>query len=331
MGQQQLPTDTPARQRLVHDLLGWGQPRPSVDPRAVADLRRFLDAELGGIGGLVEAAASQRGGHVLVTKTRLDRLVCDGLQLDPVPFEHTRASVRGILGHAVVEQDLDDARRDPTNVVVAQVWQAEASRRPGDPASLSAWMNRQPTEDAADLQDELTDLLDGFREVWPPLPADYVDVRTEQAIDVPLADGRVQLFGRPDLIADSRRRDDRARSLVVDLKTGRPRSEHDRHELRFYALLVTLAQGHPPFRWATYYVTEGRHESEDYRPDVLLATARRVIDGVRQLVRLEQRDGENGDDDLQLRGGGWCFMCQREADCDVAAAARAERAVWDAE
>ncbi|MCA1784339.1 MAG: PD-(D/E)XK nuclease family protein [Intrasporangiaceae bacterium] len=185
-------------------------------------------------------------------------------------------------------------------------------------------MNRQPPDRAQELRAELTDLLEGFREVWPPLPAERVRLRTEEAIGVSLADGRVRLFGRPDLIVDSRHQDDHARTLLVDLKTGRPRSEHDRHELRFYALLVTLARGRPPFRWATYYVTEGRHEAEDYRPDVLEATARRVIDGARQLVRLGVRDPDGGEQELRLRAGSWCFMCQREPDCEVAAAARAE-------
>ena len=321
-----LPLDSPARQRLATDLLGWGEPRPRVDPQTVVDLRDQLESGLRGIGDdLGAVAAAQRGGHLLVTKTKLDRLVCDGLQLDAVPFQHTSASVRGILGHAVVEHDLDAGRTDPAGRVVEMVWQAEASRRPGDPSSLSAWLNQQPREQAQLLRGDLTDLLEGFREVWPPLPPERVRIRTEGPIGVSLADGRVRLFGRPDLIIDSHQEDDRARTLVVDLKTGRPRSEHDRHELRFYALLVTLSRGRPPFRWATYYVTEGRHEAEDLRAKVLEATARRVIDGARQLVRLGVRDPDD-ERDLRLRGGSWCFMCLREDDCEVAAAARAEHA-----
>lgn len=323
----ELAADTPARQHLATDLLGWGQPRPLVDAEVVAELRHQLGSGIGELGDdLTRAAAAQRGGQVLLTKTRLDRMVCDGLQLDPVPFEYARANVRGILGHEVVERDLDERRRSTPEALVDQVWQAEASRRPGDPASLSAWMNDQPPEEAADLRAELVDLLDGFREVWPPLPDEHVRVRTEQAIGVSLAQGRVKLFGRPDLIIESRHTDDRARTLVVDLKTGRPRSEHDRHELRFYALLATLAADRPPFRWATYYVTEGRHEAEDYGPEVLIATARRVVDGVRQAVRLEHR---RDDTDLRLRGGGWCWQCAREPDCEVAAAARAELAAQE--
>ncbi len=323
-----LSLDTPAQRRLASELLGWGQPRPAYETGLVADLRDHLESGFAPFEDqLADVAARQRRGHLLITKTRLDRQVCDGLQLEPRPFEHTRASVRGILAHAVIERDGDLQRRQDPAEVVAQVWHDEASRRPGDPNSLSAWMNAQPTAAAEELRDELAELATSFREVWPELPPEVIERRAEKPHLVTLAGGKVQLFGRPDLILASRRRDDRARALVVDLKTGRPRSEHDRHELRFYALLVTLATGVPPFRWATYYVTEGRHESEDLRSETLEATAQRVVDTVGQLVRLGAFGEEVPEEALRLRGGGWCFTCQREDTCEVAAAARAGRAV----
>jgi hypothetical protein len=188
-------------------------------------------------------------------------------------------------------------------------------------------MNEQPRDAADELREELAELAHGFREVWPELPPEHVQRRAEQPLEVSLAGGLVRLFGRPDLVLDGRRRDGRARALVVDLKTGRPRSEHDRHELRFYALLVTLATGRPPFRWATYYVTEGRHEAEDLRHETLAATARRVVDTTGQLVRLAAFGDEVPDAALRLRGGGWCFTCLREETCEVAAEARAQRAM----
>ncbi len=101
-----------------------------------------------------------------------------------------------------------------------------------------------------------------------------------------MADGRVRLQGTLDLLVDSHRRDDRARALVVDFKTGMPRSDHDRAEVRFYALLTALATGRLPFRWATFYVTEGRPEAEDLHDAHLDATIRRVVDAVRQAARL---------------------------------------------
>jgi putative RecB family exonuclease len=305
-----------ARARLRQGLLAWGQPRPPAPVRLAASLRAELEAEVRAL-ELQPMLAAQRGGRLRITKTRLDRLSCDGYQLDARPFEPTRANVRGTLTHKAIERDWDSSRALAVERVVDRAWQELASQRPGDPRSMSAWLNACPDDEAGDLRAEVALLLDGFREVWPPLP--HVHVATEQRIRLPLLGGRLLLEGVPDLVLRSPRVDDRARTLVVDLKTGRPRSEHDRHELRFYALLATLEEGRPPFRWATFYVTEGRPEWEDLREEVLRVTLRRVIDGIHQAVRLASAEDE---EDLRIVGGAWCRFCQREASCEVAAAAR---------
>ncbi len=316
-----LHLDGPAAERLARDLLGWQQPRPEAPEGLATELRDRLEAGCAALGdGLDRAAAAGRGGAVWVTKTSLARLACDGWQRDPRPYEHTRANVRGVLTHAAVERDWRDGRHEPAAMVVERVWVEEATRRPGDPASLSRWLNDCGDQDAEVLRGEVAGLLEAFREVWPALPADRVVADLERPVMLRLAGGRVVLRGVPDLVLDSPRRDDRARSLVVDLKTGLPRPEPDRAELRFYALLVTLRHGRPPFRWATYHVPEGRVEAEDLRVVTLERTVARVLDGIAQAVRLATHPDDTG---LLIRGGAWCRSCRREPDCPEAAAARA--------
>ena len=89
---------------------------------------------------------------------------------------------------------------------------------------------------------------------------------------------------------------------------------------QLYALLVTLRDGRPPFRWATYHVPEGRMEAEDLRVVTLEHTVARVLDGIGQAVRLATHPDDTG---LLIRGGAWCRSCLREPDCPEAAAARA--------
>lgn len=319
-------TMTPARERLRSDLLGWGRPRPVVDVGAVRRLRAGLEAELTGLREAVEAAAmSARSGRLMVTKSRLAHLSCDGLAIDAEPFSYSWASVRGILTHALVEQDWQERRcRDIADITLT-VWESESSRSPGDPSSLSAWMNALPGDEAASMREQLAGLLAAFREVWPLLNEDEVIAQVERAYGFDAAGGKVSLFGRPDLVLESPRTDEHARTLVVDLKTGRPRPEHDRADARFYALLVTLVTGQPPFRWATYYVQEGRYDVEDLRIASLEATVRRVIGGVRQQVRIAGQPS-GATDGLTIRGGGWCRFCTRRTWCPAA-----REAGWETE
>lgn len=311
-----------AHHRLREGLLAWGRPRPPVPGELAAELRAELEARLAEL-DLATAARGRRDGRVWITKSRLDRLVCDGYQLDFKPFEHTWASARGILTHKAIERDWDVRRTRDVEDVVARAWEELASDRPGDPRSLATWLNTRPDDVATDLREEVVTLLAGFREVWPPL--ERVEVVAEPRIRLRLAGGRVVMFGMPDVVLRSPRHDGFCRTLIVDCKTGRPRSDHDRHELRFYALLATLEDGRPPFRWATFYVTEGRSEWEDLHAETLWVTARRVVDGVRQAVRLAR--AEAGEEELRLTGGAWCRFCQREATCEVAAEARGREAM----
>jgi hypothetical protein len=311
-----------ARAHLRRELLDWGGDRPAGAGATVTWLRDRLESDLADLGDDLDAAVASTGRQQLVvTKTRLERLACDGWALDPVPFEHTWGSVRGTLVHKAVERCLDGDGGQDTAQLVTDAWHELAVRRPGDPRSISAWLNACPVDDGAALRRDVATTVETFREVWPAPPADAVDLRTERRLDVALADGRVRLQGTLDLLLDSRVHDDRARALVVDLKTGLPRSDHDRAEVRFYALLAALATGRLPFRWATLYVTEGRPEVEDLDRPILEAVVRRVVDVVRQAARLDAV--ERGTGTSTLRGGSWCRGCRRREGCDEAARARA--------
>lgn len=312
-------TETPAQERLLDEVLAWGVERP-VPPDGLADrlLTRLTEPVGEWLAARDEAPEAGRR-PLLVTKTRLSRLVCDGLQRDPEPYVHAWANVRGTLVHAAIEADVDGARGSASSEVAEAAWHRLATDRPGDPASIGAWLNARDAGERATMLHESSVLLDGFREVWPALDAAPLRVRTEQRLAVMLGGRAVRLQGVPDLIVESPVEDGRARRLIVDLKTGMPRGQRDRDELRFYALLATLAGGAPPFRWATLYVTEGRVEHEDLSEAVLTTAAERVGDALRQAARLLRRP--SGDPGERLAGGAWCVGCRRRAVCPEAAPA----------
>ncbi len=288
-------------------------PRPEVPADLVERLLARTTDALAAWLSARDAAGSRA--PLLVTKTRLSRLACDGLQRDPLPYTHSWANARGTLAHAAIERDVDGERGRPAREVAASAWERLASDRPGDPAALSAWLNARPAEERDRLIAEVAGLLVAFREVWPDLGGAGVRVVAEGRVVVHLAGRAVRLLGVPDLVVASPVRDGRARTLLVDLKTGMPRGQQERDELRFYALLLALRDGVPPFRWATLHVTEGRVEAEDLSEAVLATAVERVADAIRQATRMLA--GPEGE---VLRGGGWCRDCRRASDCPVAAA-----------
>ncbi len=313
-----VPTTTVAQARVVSDVLAWGEQRP-VPPDGLADrlLARMTDA----IGAWIDARerhGEQRARPLLVTKTRLSRLVCDGLQRDPSPYVHAWANVRGTLVHAAIEADADGARDLPPDMVADSAWHRLATQRPGDPSSVGAWLNGRDAGERDTLLQESAALLTGFREVWPDLRAAPLRVRTEHRMVVMLGGRSVQLQGIPDLLIESAVDDGRARALLIDLKTGMPRGQRDRDELRFYALLAALRDSVPPFRWATLYVTEGRVEHEDLSEAILVTAADRVADAILQAVRMADVEAETPEE--RLSGGAWCAGCRRAPSCPVAVA-----------
>jgi ribosomal protein L30/L7E len=249
-------TDTPARARLAAALLAWGQPRPRFPAPLATELRASL----------VAAAGLSPDRRITLSAGRLR-------EVPDTTFVHDRANVRGALAQAAVERDLLASHRGSPAAVVSAVWEDAASRRPGDPRSRSWWLNHLAPASAQDLRTELVELVQGFREVWPTLPADRVVVQPSRTVRIELVAGRVELRGRVGPRIDSVRTDDRARVLLLDLRTSRPHPEQDRRRLRELALLETLASGRPPFRWATLHLTDLRVEVEDLAPDTLRATA----------------------------------------------------------
>jgi len=298
---------------VVDEVLAWGRPRPQLPDGLVERLLGPLTGAVADWIALRERRPELAARPLLITKTRLSRLVCDGLQREPEPYVHAWANVRGTLVHAAIEADLDGAREDAPIAVVDAAWHRLATDRPGDPASIGSWLNAREGSERDAMVEEAVRLLAGFREVWPALGDAPLRVRPEQRLVAMLGGRAVRLQGVPDIIVDSDVDDGRARRLIVDLKTGMPRGQQDRDELRFYALLATLSGGSAPFRWATLYVTEGRLEHEDLSEAVLSATATRVADAIAQAVRIAEvpprGDGE------RIVGGRWCRGCRRRDVC----------------
>ena len=93
--------------------------------------------------------------------------------------------------------------------------------------------------------------------------------------------GQIDLvLGMPDRLEPNR-----ATRLVVDLKTGSAYPEFA-EDMRFYALVMTLRFGVPPYRAASLFLESGTWQAEDVTEELLLHAADRAIAAARAAAAL---------------------------------------------
>ncbi len=82
--------------------------------------------------------------------------------------------------------------------------------------------------------------------------------------------------------------------------------------MRFYALLMTLRFGVPPYRVASFFLESGAWQAEDVTEEALMHAADRVVAAARTAAALA-----NGREP-SLSAGPYCGWCPRAAVCPAA-------------
>jgi hypothetical protein len=154
-----------------------------------------------------------------------------------------------------------------------------------------------PAESVRTAVDALMQTDDGFREYWvganaaiqsdvhtqsvsftttfldsfPPLLDEWAP-RFEEPIQARV--GRLVLSSRPDLVIG--RADDNPGLLLIDLKTGQIRDEHD-DEAAFYALAAALRYRLAPWRSTVYSLASGEWTEAAVTEEQLVAITEKVV------------------------------------------------------
>lgn len=297
----------PAQARVVTELMSLGADRPRFPPSLGADLRSDMEDALAPIvRDLVEP--------LWVTKRGLGQVhACEGHYRAELqePFGWNRRNAEGTVVHKALELSVS-ARSEiaPLDLVDRALDTLMADEHRTSPRP---WLLEAAELDVAELRARVNDTVVKFRECWPPLAAAWAP-RTETGIGADLCGDRVVLRGRVDLVLGVARGDE-ARSLVVDLKTGRGHPAHA-DDLRFYALVQTLRVGVPPFRVASYYLDTATFHAEDVTLETLETALRRTVDGAAKMARLLDPSAAAG-----LSAGPTCGWCGLRPGCPAAAAA----------
>ncbi len=296
---------TPVQERTLVELMGSREERPVFDRSLAGDLRADLEGRLRPVLPYVP-----EGEALWVTKARLTKLhaQCEGLfladHLGEGEFELSWNLAVGSLVHKAVEVSV--FARDLSEGELAESAMGRLRRDDGRFDEFVAGLDEG---ERGMLVAEVVNRVVLFRATFPPFEASWSPA-VEPALKAFLCGERVVLSARPDLMlgAEDREEPMRARRLIIELKTGQERPEHD-DDLRFYALVAALRLGVPPFRVATVLLEDGRWRAHDVAPEMLEAAVRRVGDGYARVAELLAGDSP------ALRPGPWCGWCPRRETC----------------
>jgi hypothetical protein len=257
--------------------------------------------------GLAAAGITPDGGEpIWLGKHRLnERQRCEGLfeaslLREGPPFAHSARTASGTLFHKAIELDVATERQlDPLSISERAAQRLEETDR-----SFAMFWSGLDRMRRAELAVDGGRHLSLFRDLFPPIPRRWAP-QPELPLRVPLAGGRVMLSGAPDLVLG------RSRRLAIDFKSGRAWPEHP-EDMRFYALLLLLRTGLPPYRVATFFLESGEWQSEDVSETTVLHAASRVLDSARVAAGLARGSRP------KLTPGPHCGRCVRRAVCPVA-------------
>ena len=301
---------TPAQERTLIELMGSREERPVFPRDLAARLRSELEERLE-----PAVAALPEGRQLWLSKARLVNLHsrCEGFyladELGEAVFTYGPQLAVGKVIHKAVE----------IGVYTRSLGEAELAERALDrlreqDQRFDEYAGLLDEVERAELLGEAVRQMAWFRGAFPPLDRAWNPV-VEWPVRADLAGERVMLSARPDLVLGAADPDEpmRARRLVIELKGGQDRPEQD-DDARFYALVLALHHGVPPFRVVTVNLQGGGWRIHDVNEDVLRSAARRVADAARRASAL--LTGE----EPRLRPGKWCDWCPRSATCPESAA-----------
>lgn len=286
------------QQRTVTDLIGRGRVVPAPDGLSV-QVRSRLERGLSDLGFHGARPPLRLGKARLNALDRCPGAFAAAVAGERAPFELTPRRAAGRLFHKAIEVDVATERRfDPRSVC------ERAARVLGDDAEFARFWTEADRFDRAELLVEAGRMLVRFRDAFPPLARRWAP-QPELAVRASLAGGGVVLAGAPDLVLG------RGRRLILDLKAFGAWPEYV-EDLRFYALLLLLRTGVPPYRVATVFLESATWQAEDVDTPMLEHAADRVLRAARAAAAPEPGPAD-------LRPGRHCGWCPRSATCPVSA------------
>ncbi len=298
---------TDPQRRTLEQLIGTG-PRPTFPADVGQRLRDRIESA---VRGLDVAEPLWLGKERLNDHARCEGKFLSQISGEAPPFEHSAKSATGILLHKAIEVEVGGH----AGLVPHEIALHAAARAADREERFSEYWRNLDRVEQDEILAEVVRQVTLFQATFPPLRElrRVLGPISELRVKAELLDGALILSGQIDLTLGlpDRLEPNRATRLAIDLKSGTAWPEHP-EDMRFYALLLTLRFGVPPYRAASLFLESGEWQAEDVTDETLGRAADRVIAAARAAAAL------NNGREPELRPGHYCAWCPRARVCPVA-------------
>ncbi len=302
---------TPLQHEILDRLVTPGERRPIADLTLADALRQQIEGSLADLAPLRSWTADA---PLWLRKDALSSIhACEQYYVATLgePFQWNAANAKGFVAHNAIRLICGGHRGNELALVKDAL--AVLTEHPGS-AMLGEYLTGLTEGGRADLISRALPAVETFLSAWPPLGE--VTVIPDYHAKALFLNRCVVVSGKVDLAFGSPRRIENgveARRVLLELKTGGEFVAEHRQDAFLYALLETLKTRVPPFRVATWYLDSGTLVVDSVDEMALQSAARRVADGVRRIVELDDAEVEP-----QRRPGWRCRFCPCSSDCEVA-------------
>jgi hypothetical protein len=273
---------TPRQVRTLNNLISIGAERPFS--------KVGLSEELGSLiqSGTESSIKKWTEKGLYFTKSQyMSMLKCEGAvkayALSTPDSKMPIQVIVGVVAHRAVQLTYTHPGKDMAEYIKQSIKGARSADK-----KIDEWFATASQSDQSDVIMQSTSKVTNFSDDWPRLEEAW-SPRFEEPISSKF--GNLTLSCRADLILGRPRADLRQTMMLIDLKSGNLKPEHE-EEASFYALVSTLRHGVPPWRSLIYSLASGEYSQPDVSEEMLFNTAKSVIETVNNYVEIMTEERE---------------------------------------
>ena len=291
---------TPRQIKTLNNLISIGAERPNSRVNLAAELEEVIRV------GTSKSIASWTEKSLYFTKSQyMSMLKCEGAvkayaqeqrgNILPMPV------IVGIVSHRAVQLSYTHPGKSMGDYVKQAIIGARSSDK-----NIDDWFAKASQSDQSDVIMQSVSKVTNFSDDWPRLEESW-SPRFEEPISSKI--GNLTLSCRADLVLGRPRVDLRQTMMLIDLKSGNLKPEHDQ-EANFYALVSTLRHGVPPWRSLIYSLSSGDYSEPDVNEKILFETAESVVKEVNNYIEIMTEERV-----AKLTPGDQCNYCPVSESC----------------